>query len=234
MKIKIGLTYVCILFLSPIAHADKIYLQRNPQGNAGQVLEEYPDSIVIKFPKSEIRRIEAQEKPALNQTSAQKVIWIDDGNTITLRLPKQSVQISGTGTMAPAAGAIIPVSSLQEFSFAKASEESRRSLGEGGLPSLPQGGSSIQGKVLLKGNPLANCKIRILEIGQEQKSFESITDEQGIYTFTNVPYGEYILYWQPEGSEQWIRRLSENPDITLVPGRPVSVRNIETNVKTVN
>ncbi len=212
MKIKIGLTCAWVLLLGLIAHADKIYLQNNSQGSAGQVMEEYPDSIVIKFPKSEIKRIEAQEKPALNQTSAQKVIWIDDGDTITLRLPKQSVQISGMGTKAPAGGAI-PVPSLQ------------------GLSSLPQG-RIIQGKVFLKGNPLANCKIRIL--GQGQQSFESITDEQGIYTFTNVPYGEYILYWQPAGSEQWIRRLSENPDITLMPGRPVSVRNIETNVKTVN
>jgi len=211
MKIKIGLTCVCVLFFGPIAHADKIYLQSNAQGNAGQVLEEYPDSIVIKFPKSEIRRIEAQEKPALNQTSAQKVIWIDDGNTITLRLPKQSVQVSGIGATAPAGGN--SVSSLQEFS------------------PLPQD-RVIQGKVFLKGNPLAKCKVRILGTGQQ--SFESVTNEQGIYTFTNVPYGEYVLYWQPEGSEQWIRRLSENPDITLMPGRPVSVRNIETNVKTVN
>ncbi len=201
---------VCVLFLSGTAHADKIYLQSNAQGNSGQVMEEYPDSIVIRFPKSEIKRIEAQEKPALNQTSAQKVIWIDDGNTITLRLPKQSVQISATGTMPSAGGT---ASSLGEFSL------------------LPQD-RVIQGKVFLKGNPLAKCKVRILGTGQQ--SFESITNEQGIYTFTNVPYGEYILYWQPAGSGQWIRRLSENPDITLMPGRPVSVRNIETGVKTVN
>ncbi len=199
-----------VLFLIPIAHADKIYLQSNSQGNAGQVLEEYPDSIVIKFPKSEIKRIEAQEKPALNQTSAQKVIWIDDGNTITLRLPKQSVQISTAGTIPSAGGT---ASSLEEFS------------------PLPQD-RVIQGKVFLKGNPLAKCKVRILGTGQQ--SFESMTNEQGVYTFTNVPYGEYVLYWQPPGSGQWIRRLSENPDITLMPGRPVSVRNIETNVKTVN
>ncbi len=69
---------------------------------------------------------------------------------------------------------------------------------------------------------------------EEEQSFEAVTDEYGIYTFTNTPYGEYILYWKPEGYQHWIRRLSENSDITLVPGRPVAVRDIETNVKTVN
>ena len=103
----------------------------------------------------------------------------------------------------------------------------------------------------MKGDPLSNCKIRILKVAdsvkdrmlsmfsgsqeeEEDQSFEAITDEFGLYTFKNVPYGEYILYWQPEGHQHWIRRLSENPDITLVPGRPVAVRNIETNVRTVN
>lgn len=242
MKINVGLTSILFLFLSGIAHADKIYLQGNPKGNAGQVLEEYPDSIVIKFPKSEIMRIEAGEKPLLNQTPAQKVIWIDDGDTITLRLPKQSVQLSGTETIGPAEGTITegagqkihptPLHSLQELS---ARSQDR----------------VIQGKVFMKGQLLVNCKIRILKVtdsaqdrmlrlfsgseeGKEKQSFESVSDEHGIYTFTNVPYGEYILYWKPEGSKDWIRRLSENPDIALVPGRPVSVRNIETNVKTVN
>lgn len=242
MRIKIVLMLCCFLFLSGPVHADTIYLQNNPQGNAGQVLEEYPDAIVIKFPKSEIQRIEAEERPDVNQTSAQKVIWIDDGDTITLRLPKQSVQVSGSDGL-PAGER-----QMSEFTQKQPVPTPLQSLQE--LSRL-SGDRVIQGKVLMRGGPLAKCVIRILKVTdsvkdrmlsmfsgekeeEEQQSFEAVTDEHGLYTFTNVPYGEYILYWKPEESDHWIRRLSENPDITLVPGRPASVRDIETNVKTVN
>ncbi len=245
MKINMFLGFVIFLFLlGTNVQADTIYLQDAPKGNQGEVLEEYPDSIIIRFPKNEIKRIEAGEKPVLKQSvSMQKVIWIDDGETITLRLPKQSVQISGS-------------EGLQNLQQSQSSQQTS-------FPARPQLSSSasiqemlsqdriIQGKVLMGGDPISNCKIRILKVSnsvkdrmlnmfsgsmeeEEKQTFESVTDEFGLYTFKNVPYGEYILYWKPEGSQSWIRRLSENPDITLVPGRPVAVRNIETNVRTVN
>jgi hypothetical protein len=243
MKIKICLILACLLLGGKSVSGDTIYLQDSPKGNAGEVLEEYPDAIIIKFPKSEIKRIEADEKPPSNQSSSlQQVIWIDDGETITLRLPKQSVQVSGSEGLEIKGRGIsgfvdkqpppTPMESLQELS--RLSKD-----------------RVIQGKVLMRGDPLPNCKIRILKAAdsvrdrmlsmfsgsnekEEEQSFEATTDEFGLYTFTNVPYGEYILYWKPEGNESWIRRLSENPDITLVPGRPVAVRDIETNVRTVN
>ncbi len=100
MKIRIFIGVVYFLFLAGTARSDTIYLQNKPKGNTGEVIEEYPDYIVIKFSKNEIKRIEAEEKPLLKQPSSlQKVIWIDDGDTITLRLPKQSVQISGDGEL---------------------------------------------------------------------------------------------------------------------------------------
>lgn len=242
MKIKVVLLLVLFLLPAGIACADKIYLKSNPQGNTGQVVEEYPDSIVIKFSKDEIKRIEAGEKPVLNQSSAQKVIWIDDGDTITLRLPKQSVQVSGAQAMESSGGAVAGAAGQSS------GPASVRSVQD--LLGQPQD-RVIQGKAFIKNEPLVNCQIRILKItdstqdrllrllsgskeGKEESSFEAVTDEYGIYTFTNIPYGEYILYWKPKGSEHWIRRLSENPDIVLVPGQPVSVRNIETSVKTVN
>ena len=208
------------------------------------MLEEYPDSIIIRFPKSEIKRIEVDEKPPLKQSSfLQKVIWIDDGETITLRLPKGSVQFSGTETLEN----LEQNHPTQTTAF---STMPRQSISSSIQEMLSQD-RIIQGKVLMRGEPLSNCKIRILRIAdsvkdrmlsmfsgiqeeEEEQSFEAITDEFGLYTFKNIPFGEYILYWQPEGSKNWIRRLSENPDITLVPGRPIAVLDIEANVRTVN
>jgi hypothetical protein len=241
MKIRIGFALACLLSLSAQGHADTVYLKSNARGNTGKVLEEYPDSIVIKFPKSEIKRIEADEKPPFKEVSAQQVIWIDDGNTITLRLPKQSVQISGSSALPTAGNAPESAGQKNSLNPLEAPQE---------LSNLSQG-LAIQGKVLLKGQPLAKCKIRILRImdstgdrllrllsgsaaEKEAQSFEAVSDEHGIYTFTRIPYGEYILYWQPEGQVEWIRRLSENPDITLIPGHPAAMRDIEANVKTVN
>lgn len=244
MKIYIvaGIFYF-LFFFDAMANADTIYLQNTPKGNQGEVLEEYPDSIIIRFPKSEIKRIEADEKPPSKQSAfLQKIIWIDDGETITLRLPKQSVQVSGVE-------ALENMGKRQPFQQA-ASKTMAQSFPSSIQEMLSQD-RIIQGKVLMRGEPLSNCKIRVLKVSdsvkdrmlsmfsgsqekEEEQSFEAITDEFGLYTFKNVPYGEYILYWKPEGFGNWIRRLSENPDITLVPGRPVAVRNIETNVRTVN
>lgn len=241
MKIKIGLIWICLVFLCRLGYADTVYLKNNAKGNMGKVLEEYPDSIVIKFPKSEIKRIEADEKPPLNQATAQKVIWIDDGDTITLRLPKQSVQISGSSAVPAEGGAAVGSGQNTASNPPQASNE----------PSNLRQGLAIQGKVLKKGEPLAKCSVRILRITDStgdrlirllsgsntekaEQSFEAVSDEHGIYTFTNIPYGEYILYWKPEGQDQWIRRLSENPDITLIQGHPVAMHDIEANIKTVN
>ncbi|MBI5150288.1 MAG: hypothetical protein HZA28_05920 [Candidatus Omnitrophica bacterium] len=244
MKINIPIS-VCFSFflLGTGAGADTIYLQNKPTGNQGEVLEEYPDAIIIRFPKSEIKRIEAEEKPHVSESgNMQKVIWIEDGDTITLRLPKQSVQVSGSealenlGQSQPAPQTVSSTTSQPVISS---------------IQKMLAQDRVIQGKVFMRGSALAHCKIRILKVTdftqdrmlrlltgssekEEEQSFEAVSDEYGIYTFTNIPFGEYILYWKPEGSENWIRRLSENPDITLVPGRPVAVRDIETNVKTVN
>lgn len=238
MRLLFFVITVTYFFMASSLWADTIFLQNNPQGNAGEVMEEYPDAIVIKFPKTEIKRIEAGEQPPAG-SSLQKVIWIEDGDTITLRLPKQSVQVSGAGEMLQGGGSGTGavntglVSSFQEIAR-KATDR------------------VIQGKVFYKGNPLENCKVKILKATdsskdqildmfsdskgkEEDKFYEAVTDANGIYTFTNIPYGEYILYWKPAASMNWIRKLSENPDITLMPGRPVvNVRDIETNVKTAN
>lgn len=243
-NIFIGVLYFLFL-LGATSSADTIYLQNSPKGNQGEVLEEYPNSIIIRFPKSEIKRIEADEKPPSKQsTSLQKIIWIDDGETITLRLPKQSVQVSGFEGLETKGGG------ASEFVYrqppAATPMESLRELSRLSKDRI------IQGKVLMRGDSLSNCQMRILKVTdsvkdrmlsmfsgseeeeEEERSFEATTDEFGLYTFANVPYGEYILYWKPEGHEHWIRRLSENPDITLIPGRPVAVRDIEANVRTVN
>lgn len=243
IKIKDLCLVLCFLLFVGSSFADTIYLKENAKGNQGKVIEEYPNYIVIKFPKSEIKRIESDEKPPLRQSPfLQKIIWVDDGDTITLRLPKQIVQITGDEELKAVvqSGALFPSTGFASNSLERLVEMSRSASDR-----------VIQGKVFFKGDPLPNCRMRILRIADSEKdrllnmlsgateeeaedSFEAVTDEHGIYTFTNTPYGEYILFWQPEGSESWIRRLSENPDITLIPGRPVAVRDIEANVRTVN
>ena len=238
-------TIFLIMFLPlwvSVVSADTIYLQENAKGNQGEVLEEYPDAIVIRFPKNEIKRIEASEKPPMEQSSSlPKVIWVDDGETITLRLPKQNVQVSGDEDLKAEMESILPRPAAASKPSAASIQEMLRRADD----------RVIQGKILSKGEPLANCGMRILRVTDsaqdklldilsgsgekmDKESFEAVTDEHGIYTFTDIPYGEYILYWKPAGVTHWIRRLSENPDSTLVPGRPVSVRDIETNVRTVN
>lgn len=241
MNVRGFFLIACLSLCGGIVSADTIYLQENAKGNQGEVLEEYPDAIVIRFPKNEIKRIEASEKPPMEHSSSlPKVIWVDDGETITLRLPKQNVQVSGDEDLKAEVESIPRRPAAAAQPAASIREMLRR-----------PDDRVIQGKILSKGEPLAGCEMRILRVTDSAKdklleifagsgekmdkeSFGAVTDEHGIYTFTDIPYGEYILYWKPAGVTHWIRRLSENPDITLVPGRPVSVRDIETNVRTVN
>ncbi|VAW16254.1 hypothetical protein MNBD_BACTEROID05-351, partial [hydrothermal vent metagenome] len=179
----LGVVFVLVL-LGTKVNADTIYLQDAPKGNQGEVLEEYPDSIIIRFPKNEIKRIEAGEKPALKQSfSAQKVIWIDDGETITLRLPKQSVQVSGSQALE---------NSQQGKSSPQKSFQSRPQLSpSASIQEMLSQDRIIQGKVLMRGEPVSNCKIRILKVSNSVKDrmlnmFSGATEKEEEQTFESV------------------------------------------------
>lgn len=100
----------------------------------------------------------------------------------------------------------------------------------------------VAGRMLFKGKPLQGCqvKIQVLErwgiLGGVKKGihFETITDENGVYNFENVPPGGYKLYWKPPSESSWIRRLQMEPDIYVEYGERYYLPDRETNIKLLN
>ncbi|MFQ5917607.1 MAG: carboxypeptidase-like regulatory domain-containing protein, partial [Candidatus Binatia bacterium] len=57
--------------------------------------------------------------------------------------------------------------------------------------------------------------------------FETTTDREGRFFFPKVPVGSYQFKWLPKGSDAWIRRLTNKPDITLIKGKTVTVKTVD-------
>ncbi|MFQ5686265.1 MAG: carboxypeptidase-like regulatory domain-containing protein, partial [Candidatus Scalindua sp.] len=97
-------------------------------------------------------------------------------------------------------------------------------------------------RMLAKGKPLPGCQVKIMMLerwgllGGIKKGirFETITDENGVYHFENVPTGGYKLYWKPPRESSWIRRLQMEPDIYVESGERYYLPDRETHIKLLN
>lgn len=104
----------------------------------------------------------------------------------------------------------------------------------------------IEGKILRSGTPLSDCrvKLQILEkVGLLTKGyrpvegaveFETTTDKEGVYHFTNMPPGLYKIYWKPAAETEWVRRFKMEPDVVVEPGKLINPKTIETLKRTLN
>ncbi|MGA2402426.1 MAG: carboxypeptidase-like regulatory domain-containing protein [Syntrophobacteraceae bacterium] len=105
---------------------------------------------------------------------------------------------------------------------------------------LKEEAGSIEGVILWNGKPLKNAKVKIVMetytgfsvaalkqtfAGGENKpapseiTLDTQTDSGGHYSFPQVPPGSYTLFWQPDLQTGWVRRIRENPDFEIVPGK---------------
>jgi hypothetical protein len=107
---------------------------------------------------------------------------------------------------------------------------------------------SAEGVILWNGKPLKDAKVKIvmdkytgssmaavskvfggkvneMSSGIEDLAIDTQTDARGYYSFSQVPPGFYTLFWQPDLQTGWVRRLRENADLEIVPGK-LTVLNI--------
>ncbi len=88
---------------------------------------------------------------------------------------------------------------------------------------------ALTGSVLYKEKPLPKCEIKIyrLEPGRGLFSrkfklaeyFETMTDNEGRYTFQDLRPGAYKLYWKKNISDEWKRRIELEPDAIVEIGQ---------------
>ena len=102
----------------------------------------------------------------------------------------------------------------------------------------------VSGKIFRNGKPYPGCKVQIVALAKERilfakvvkrgNNYETVTDENGMYYFKNVPPGGYKLFWKPDYSTSWIRRFDMKPDIMVIPGKTTFHKTLEINKRVMN
>ncbi|MEK6728101.1 MAG: carboxypeptidase-like regulatory domain-containing protein [Candidatus Omnitrophota bacterium] len=238
IKIIFGLLhFVSVLLLPSIGFCDVLRLREVPkdkEGNEVEILEEKADAFIIKVPKDEIEVILRKRPTEAKLWHEKRILWEETGDYITIYLPKEKI--------------ILPEDYKgDEYDAAKGLKKELTSTGAEGRPpeaTFWKGTSKITGRILNGGNPLSGVKIRIVNVpsqvsalsqilgpkveSQKELVFDATTNELGWYELTNIPMGEYDIFWSLPGSESWYRKLSEKPNITVRPGETVNYPDIET------
>ncbi|RME91691.1 MAG: carboxypeptidase regulatory-like domain-containing protein [Verrucomicrobia bacterium] len=97
-----------------------------------------------------------------------------------------------------------------------------------------------EGRILWKGKPLPGCRVRLVRLEssgflllrsvKHGVEFETVTDEQGRYRFRHIPTGDYKLKWLTPGSNGWVRRLRDGPDVTVTAGKTARLKDVEAGI----
>lgn len=197
-----------------------------PASPAKVIWEDRGDYFVLKIPRQAMQ-IESSQTPASASSSK-------PGLAASGAAPAQDKPVPSEKTLNAAA----PAKVSQDYESSKNDTTHEKMLQE------EMGG--VHGIIVWQGRPMDNGKVRIelesytgfsiaavkrmLGIEKEeatarQVSFETQTDSQGRYSFSQVPPGYYRLYWLPDPQTGWIHRLREKPDFEVIP-RNVTVQNI--------
>ena len=207
----IWMVSVGLLITVPESKSEEILLKYK-----ATVVEETKDYIIIKFQKRDIGLVAERGKPVET-------------------LPAQLSQDKSSMTPGP---------SDQSLSMAELKKEILQELrGEiqkevtKGIGPIEYG--SVESRIVRRGVGVPEVRVKlvrwveessILGIFKELKKgaeFETTTDQEGRYVFENIPVGNYQLKWLPKGSDAWIRRLTEKPDVRIVKGRTATAPAVE-------
>lgn len=118
-----------------------------------------------------------------------------------------------------------------------------RSSQSGGREQANADNGKVHGRLLNKRHPVVNCCVVMVPMREEsgtisadhdRKPVSTRTDDTGGYVFENVSPGAYKLTWLPQGTNQWIRRLSMQPDVHVHRGETVELKDIRVALQTIN
>jgi len=180
------------------------------------VIEETKDYIIMKFYKSDIGLVSERGKPS---------------ETLATQQNLGKISAAPSSSDPALSRAELKREILQELR-GEIQKEATKGIG-------PIEYGSVNGRIIRRGvgEPEARVKLvrwveeaSLLGILKELKKgaeFETTTDQDGRYAFTEIPVGSYELKWLPRGADAWIRRLTERPDITVRKGTSVTARTVE-------
>lgn len=239
-KIKNQKSNICILIFIFLfikqGFCDILRLKEIPEGSEGNevdILEEKDDSFIIKIPKDEIEVIKRKRPTDIKAWREKRIFWEDTGDYLTIYLPKEKIILPEDYTG-------------DEYDSAKVLKDKLTGMAQEARPPEAvfwRGTGKIVGRILKAGQPVSVAKVKIVNVPSpvdaftrvltptdkqpQELVFEATTDESGQFVFSNIPLGEYDIYWSLPGTDSWYRRLSEKPDIAIRPGETVRYPDIE-------
>jgi hypothetical protein len=186
----------------------------------GKVIwEEGKDYLILKIPRGSIRVVPQKaraEIPTMKPESASAEFSQKSENAARSEGSSEKIEKAETG---PISGPSVKMEAHQEL--------------------LKEEMGSVEGVIMWQGKPLKNRKVKIIlerytgfsvaalkqwyaagkkKSLQDEIVLETQTDASGRYVFHEAPPGYYRLYWMPDATTGWIRRLREKPDIEIVSG----------------
>ncbi len=193
------------------SRGEEIYLKYN-----ATVVEETEDYIVIKFQKRDIGLVtQGNIPPVTPPVRAQDKLDFNNKGGQVQALSKAELKKE----------------ILQELK-GEIKKEVNKGIG-------PIDYGSAKGRVVRLGRGVPGVKVKIVRVLQGSSlmgifkefkkgaEFETTTDREGRFFFPKVPVGCYQFKWLPKGSDAWIRRLTDKPDITLIKGQIFDVKTVE-------
>ncbi|MBI4025461.1 MAG: carboxypeptidase regulatory-like domain-containing protein [Verrucomicrobia bacterium] len=225
----IALTVLAAGWWPAEGRSDEIWLLTDEKPHIGEVLEETPHAIIIKFPKDQIQKIKRDKPLEILQWRERRILWQDTGDYIVLSLPKERVASTKDGESGKSGEGEKPAGLAEELPTigAQRSGSAARSVSLTGR---------VVGKVISRGEPVVGCKIMLVPVGGQVgviaklfggkkssagETYKAETDREGKYAFEDVMVGEYDLYWLPPDQKEWLRKLSEKPNLTVTTGETV-------------
>jgi hypothetical protein len=199
---------------------------------SGKVIwEERKDYLILKIPRGSIRMVQQKTRPSAPSVEQESgSTGFSQKNETAVRPEKPPGKIGKAGTE-HISGSPVNMSAHQEL--------------------LKEEMGSVEGVILWQGKPLRNRPVKIVlerYTGFSRAALEkwfaaekgtslqdgiilgTRTDSLGHYIFHEVPPGYYRLYWMPDASTGWIRRLREKPDMDITTGN-LSVTNVPEKLK---
>ncbi len=208
--VAILLASVGLLLSVSGSRGEEIYLKYK-----ATVIEETKDYIIIKFQKRDIGLVSRKEAP-LNSLSPQLT-------------PNQFT--SGQGQQ----GQVLSKTEFKKEILQELKGEIKKEVNKGIGP-IDYG--SAKGTVVRWAVGVPGVKVKLvrwlqgsslLGIFKEFRKgaeFEATTDREGRYAFQKVPVGIYQFKWLPRGSDAWIRRLTDKPEVFVIKGKTVTVKTV--------
>ncbi len=194
---------------------------------SGKVIwEEGKDYLILKIPRWSIRIVPQKTQtpaPSMKQELATPVFSQKGEKAVRSEGPPERIGKAGT----------------ENLSGSPTKMNAHQAL-------LKEEMGSVEGVIMWQEKPLRNRKVKIVlerytgfSLAALEKWFaadkekspqdgivlETQTDSKGYYVFHEAPPGYYRLYWMPDQSTGWIRRLREKPDIEVTTGN-LTVENV--------